>query len=62
LADERSLAANLARQLIVYATGEPVGFADRPALEQMLDRSKPGHYGVRRLIHEVVRSEMFLNK
>jgi len=62
LEDERQIARNLARQLIVYATGAPVRFSDRPAVERILDRAQAGGYGVRTLIHEVVRSELFLSK
>jgi hypothetical protein len=62
LADERQLARNLARQLAVYATGAPIHFADREQIEGMLDRASSSHYGVRSLIHQLVQSELFLNK
>jgi hypothetical protein len=61
-ADERQLARNIIGQLTVYATGAPVGFADRPKVEAILDQAKEGHYGVRNLIHGLVSSELFLNK
>ncbi len=62
LEDERQLARNLARQLVVYATGAPVRFGDRAEVEGILDRTVPGHHGVRSLIHEIVQSPLFLNK
>jgi hypothetical protein len=63
LADnEEQVARNLTRQLIVYATGAPVGFGDRPLVEQILDRAKTRGYGVRTLVHEIVQSQLFLNK
>jgi hypothetical protein len=62
LQDERQLARNLARQLIVYATGAPVRFSDRPRLEALLSRAAAAEYGLRTLIHELVRDELFLNK
>jgi len=62
LADEKQLARNLARQLSIYATGAPVRFADRAAVEQILQRASSSHYGVRSLIHELVQSELFLKK
>jgi len=62
LADERQLARNLARQLAIYATGAPIHFSDRERIEQILDRAASSHYGVRSLIHELVQSELFLNK
>lgn len=62
LQDERVIARNLARQLTVYATGAPIGFADRPEIEALLDRSASRDYGVRTLIHELVRSDLFRRK
>jgi hypothetical protein len=62
LEDEKPIARNLARQFIVYATGAPVRFADRAAVERILDRASAKGYGVRTLLHEVVQSELFLNK
>jgi hypothetical protein len=62
LADEKQIARNLARQLAVYATGAPVRFADREQIEQVLERASSSHYGVRSLVHELVQSELFLNK
>jgi hypothetical protein len=61
-AEERLLARNIVGQLAVYATGAPVGFADRPKVEAILDQAKGGHYGVRELVHGLVSSELFLNK
>ena len=62
LSDEKQIARNLARQLTIYATGAPVGFADRAHIEEILQRASSSHYGVRSLIHELVQSELFLNK
>src|SRR5256884_575686 len=62
LADEKQLARNLARQLAVYATGAPVRFADRTQIDGILQRASSSHYGVRSLIHELVQSELFLQK
>jgi hypothetical protein len=62
LSDERQVARNLARQLIVYATGAPVRFGDRAKVEAILDRTATQQFGVRSLVHEIVQSELFLNK
>jgi hypothetical protein len=62
LEDERQLARNLTRQLLVYATGAPVRFGDRRRVEQILDRAAPRGYGVRTIVHEIVQSELFLSK
>ena len=62
LADEEIIARNLVRQLVTYATGAPVRFGDRPAIEEMLGKTRARSFGVRSIIHEVVQSEAFLNK
>jgi hypothetical protein len=62
LQDEKPIARNLARQMIVYATGAPARFADRATVEKILQRASTKGYGVRTLLHEVVESELFLNK
>jgi len=49
-------------QFTVYATGAPVGFADRAKVEAVLDGAKAGRYGVRDLVRGLVTSELFLNK
>jgi hypothetical protein len=61
LADREQLARNLVRQLVVFATGAPIRFSERETVEQILDRSRAGGYGIRSLIHEVVQSDLFLN-
>lgn len=60
--DDALLARNLVRQLLVYATGSPMRFSDRPEIEQILQRSASRHYGLRTLVHEVVQSPLFLCK
>lgn len=62
LADERQIARGITRKLLTYSTGAAVSFADRQQIERILDRCKPQQYGLRCLIHEVVRSPMFQQK
>ena len=57
-----SVARNLARQLVVFATGAPVRFTDRDELERILNRASARRYGVRTLVEEIVRSELFQTK
>ncbi|MEN8680440.1 MAG: DUF1588 domain-containing protein, partial [Akkermansiaceae bacterium] len=59
---EKEIAQNLLQQLIVYATGEPAGYLDRPLIEEMLGRLAEKEYGVRSMIHEVVQSQLFRKK
>ncbi len=60
--NERQLARNLVGQFAVFATGAPVGFADRPKVENILDAAQPDGYGVRTLVRGLVTSDLFLNK
>ncbi len=60
--DDRALARNLVRQLLVYSTGAQERFADREAVERILDRARGDHYGVQSLIIALVESELFRNK
>jgi hypothetical protein len=60
--DPDQLARNLAQQLTIYATGAPIGFSDRAVIEKILAENRKNHYGVRDLVHEIVQSELFLNK
>jgi hypothetical protein len=62
LTDPDLLARNLAQQLTIYATGAPIQFSDRPAIAKILAQNRAEGYGVRSLIHEIVESDMFLNK
>jgi hypothetical protein len=59
LKDERVVARNFVKQLIVYATGAPVSFSDRIAIETILDTANNSAYGTRNLVHEVIKSGIF---
>jgi hypothetical protein len=62
LANPRAIARNMVEQLVTYATGAPVSFADRAAVEQVLDATAERRYGMRSLIHEIVASTLFQTK
>jgi hypothetical protein len=62
LTDQKQIARNLVRQFAVYATGAPIHFSDRAEIEKILERAISSHYGVRSLIHQLVQSDLFLNK
>lgn len=53
------LLRNLAQQLAIYATGRDVAFSDRPALEQIVQRTQNQGGGLRTLLHELVQSPLF---
>ena len=62
LQNEDALANNLARQLIIYATGSGIRFSDRAAIDAIITRTKPAHHGLRSIVQEVVASELFQTK
>ncbi len=62
LRDEEAIARNLTEQLLVYATGAPVRFADRDEVAAILEKSRASQFGVRTLIHEIVQSPLFREK
>jgi hypothetical protein len=62
LEDKEQLARNLARQLLVFATGAEVQFADREVVQSIAARTRERNYGLRSLVHEVVQSPAFLTK
>ena len=57
-----AIARNLTEQLLVYATGAPIRFADRDEVDVILAKSQASRFGVRTLIHEIVQSPLFLRK
>jgi hypothetical protein len=71
LKDQRQLARNFVRRLATYASGRAITFADRPAIEAILDKcevkdaadlAKFGNYRIRTMIEEMACSDLFLNK
>ncbi|MBA4190712.1 MAG: hypothetical protein C0467_22230 [Planctomycetaceae bacterium] len=62
LADPKTVSRNLANQLVVYATGAQVGFADRDAVDAILKKAGGHNPRVRTLIAEVIQSPLFLSK
>jgi hypothetical protein len=56
------LAESLTRKMITYATGADVQFADREVVTQIVQDLKQKNYGLRTLIHDVVKSRVFLAK
>ena len=59
---KQQVARNVTSQLIAFATGAEVQFADRAAVAAILHRQQNSNYPLRRLIHEVVNSRMFQSR
>lgn len=62
LRDKDQFTRNLAEKLLIYATGSPLQFADREAVEQMVTAARAKGHGVRSLVHEVVQNRVFRSK
>jgi len=62
VADPERLARAFAFHLVTYATGGDVTFADRVRVEAIVSRAAAAKYGIRSLVHEVIQSDLFLNK
>jgi len=57
--DERALLHNLAKQLLIYATGRDIAFGDRGALDDIVTRAEKQGGGIRTLLHQIVASPLF---
>jgi hypothetical protein len=62
LDDEVTIARNVVKQLMTYATGAPIGFSDRHEIEAILARTRPANFGIRSIVHEIVQSKLFQYK
>lgn len=56
------LSRNLAKQILIFATGSPIRFSDRPKLNRIVRTIEENQGGVRSLVHAIVQSDLFLNK
>lgn len=56
------LARAFTQQLVTYATGAEISFADRAAVDAIVKQSAASHYGLRTLLLEVVQSALFNHK
>jgi hypothetical protein len=61
-ADPRALSRNMASKLLIYSTGAEMDFADRKTIDEIVAANEKEKFGIRSLIHEVVRSDAFLSK
>lgn len=56
------IAGNMVSQVITYATGAEITFADRREINRMVEDLSEENYGFRSLIHAVAQSNIFLSK
>ena len=57
-----ALAANMARQFVMYATGGEIRYSDRREIDRVVAQARSSDYGIRSLIDAIVLSELFLTK
>lgn len=57
--DSENLLRNLAKHLLVYATGRDIAFSDREALSEIVSRTQSKGGGIRTLLHEITQSKLF---
>ena len=62
LEKDEQIARNLAQQLAVYATGGEIEFADREVIDRIMKKGRNDGFRVRNMIHEIVRSRLFLER
>ncbi len=62
LSDSEQIARNLVKQVMTYATGAEIEFADRREIERIVQALEKENYGFRSLIHAVTQSDIFLSK
>ncbi|MCZ6853693.1 MAG: DUF1592 domain-containing protein [Gammaproteobacteria bacterium] len=60
--DLDQIARNLVSQLVVFATGAEIEFADRDAVERILGKLSKRGYPIRSMIREVVASDLFRSR
>ncbi len=61
-AETRPLLTNLAQQFAIYGTGRGVAFSDRRQIATIVDKTQQQGGGVRTLLYELVKSELFATK
>lgn len=62
LTNRERLAANVAEKMLAYGTGAPVSYADRLAVDAIVEESAKSNHGFRSILHAVVTSPVFLSK
>jgi len=62
LRDKEQIARCVTGKLLTYATGAGIQFADRAVVDEIISRTRAKNHGLRSIVHEVVQSQVFLNK
>lgn len=59
---KEQVARHLISQLVVFSTGAEIQFADRVEIDKIVKACRASDFGFRTMIHEVIKSDLFLNK
>ena len=62
LEQEDEIASHFISQLVVYATGGDIQFADREEVSHIIEQTRDSGYPVRSIIHAIVQSNLFRRK
>ena len=62
LSDADQVLTSLTGKIVTYGTGAGISFADRPAVQEIVQKVRQKGGGLRTLVHEVVQSPIFQNK
>ena len=53
---------NLTEQLVVYATGAEIQFADRDSVSKIVEATRRQNGGLRSLFHRIIQSDLFTHR
>ena len=59
---KEQIARNLISQLVIFSTGANIQFSDRKEIDKIVEKCRASDFGMRTMIHEVIQSDLFLNK
>lgn len=62
LTDKDQIARALARKLLIFGTGASIRAADEPRIEAIVAKVREQNYGLRTLVHEIVKDALFQTK
>jgi hypothetical protein len=62
LKQEDKIVRHFVSQLVSYATGGEIQFADRDELSKIIEQNRENGYPVRSIIHTIVQSNLFRSK
>jgi hypothetical protein len=62
LADPEPVVRRVTEKLVTYATGHPVAPGDRAAVGRILAEARESDFGLRKIVHSIVASELFQRK